>query len=506
MLRVVRLAAPLALALAAAASAPATAESAAAHSRRPAISHLRASEAHLPYGGGTVTITARVARGVHCTLRSSRPVHGLPKTVRCHRKVLFRVKVPANSSTSTLSYVLTLRARGHGSSSARVTVRVAGRIPAITPPAIGLRQISAGYFSTCAVLDDGHVYCWGGEYFGELGDGSHGEGAVDRPSEVSGISDATRVAVGEHDACALLSTGHVECWGENKDGQVGDDGEAEAVTTPTEVAGIDDASAISVGLRFACALLDGGTVKCWGSNIFGDIGAGVEPTKTRTFLTPEAVDGVEHAVALSSYDYDSCVVIEGGEVRCWGNDDYGQLGNGEHAIELFSDTPVKAREISAASAVAVSSGGTCVLLASGGSEACWGLDEYGQLGDGTETPSLVVEDTPQEAHGIAGALQIAVGEQYACTLLAGGHEDCWGRDDEGQVGDGEGKPNRRVDLPKPLGALTGVTQISAGPFSACAIADGSAYCWGNDELGELGNGASGKSLFALSPAAVSGLP
>ena len=195
----------------------------------------------------------------------------------------FHVTIPANRTSARLSYRLTLYAKRHGVASAHITVTTTPK----AKPAV-VTQVSVGYQHTCALISNGHVYCWGADQFGEIGNGTEHVNAVTKPVEVSGLDDATQVAGGLDDTCALLATGHVDCWGMNRYAQTGDETESEVVSTPTPVKGIEHATHVAVGWEFACALLTEGHVKCWGDNAFGSIGAGIEPLKQTVFKQPES--------------------------------------------------------------------------------------------------------------------------------------------------------------------------------------------------------------------------
>ena len=134
-------------------------------------------------------------------------------------------------------------------------------------------QVTAGYEHTCALLSTGQIKCWGWNAGGELGAGF---ASVDSDTrvEVQGITDATRVVAGIQDTCAVLSTGSVECWGENAYGELGNGSTADLSDTPVEVQGIANATDVAIGLRHMCAVLSSGAAKCWGDDKEGELGDG----------------------------------------------------------------------------------------------------------------------------------------------------------------------------------------------------------------------------------------
>lgn len=476
-------------------------------SARPAISHMRATHTSLPSTGGTINVTARTRNGRHCTLQASPRIAGLPHTIRCRRSISFRVRVPSNSRESRVRYVLTLHTSGRKRATAHVTITVAAHVaehtPPPPPPEEHVVQVAAGTYGACAVISNGHVYCWGENFYGEVGNGTSGSTPVATPAEVSGISEAKQVAVGEYDACALLVDGHVDCWGDNEFGQTGNGETSEKVTTPVQVGGVEGASQIAVGWEFACALLSGGHVTCWGTNDDGTIGDGTEPKTKNTFLTPTEAD-VEHVVTLRAHDQRACVVVESGSVECWGNDFLDQLGNGKE--KTFSDTPVVSEYVAGASGVAIGGGHTCVLES--GAVACWGENHKGQLGDGEINEYLDVIYKPAAAVGVSTAAEIDAGEEFSCARLTDGHEDCWGENIYYELGNGKSSPGAEpVDTPTEVVGLSGVAQIATGGSFNCALlSSGHVDCWGFDQNGQAGTGESEPALEVKAPTPVVGLP
>ena len=149
---------------------------------------------------------------------------------------------------------------------------------------------------------------------------------------VTGISNATAISAGGFHSCALLSNGQVDCWGDNEVGQLGNGTTGTYVATPVQVTGISNATAISAGTGGAhsCALLATGRVECWGSNDYGQLGNG----STTDSSTPVQVSGISNATAISAGGAHSCALLATGEIYCWGLNEDGQLGNGEHHGQL----------------------------------------------------------------------------------------------------------------------------------------------------------------------------
>lgn len=234
--------------------------------------------------------------------------------------------------------------------------------------------------------------------------------------EIEGSAGAVKVSNAQYYGCAVMTDRKVKCWGSNNLGQLGSDQPALSLAA-LEVPGLTDVKDVVTGSYAACALKNDGTVWCWGDNSLGLVGVG---TEARNYSSPQQVLGIADATQISLGAYHACAVLSSGEVVCWGDNGSGQLG---HDLEPVSRSPVYVQGISGAVEVTTSSGTsfTCVRLDSG-KVSCWGDNRYGQLGDGTTVNS----PSPVEVLVLAGVRQISAGVYNSCARNALGKVFCWG--------------------------------------------------------------------------------
>ncbi|MDP1860685.1 MAG: hypothetical protein Q8K82_18560, partial [Gemmatimonadaceae bacterium] len=271
----------------------------------------------------------------------------------------------------------------------------------------------------------------------------------------------------------LTSVGGVKCWGSNQSGELGN-----ATTPGTAVRGVVDVpglasgvTAITAGASHACALNSDGGVKCWGNNEYGQLGDG----STASSSVPVNVVGLASGVrAIAAGWSDTCALTTDGGVTCWGNNPFGGLGNG-----TSTDSSVPVDVVGLDSGVTAISAGTLhtCALTGGGGVSCWG---YGQSDDSTIFSSAVPVQVPGLASGIT---VIAAALDRTCALSSGG-VTCWGPNDAPPPG--ETLPDRfaAVDLSRLSGE---VIAIAPGESHACVLTNrGGVACWGDNSYGQLG--------------------
>ncbi|MFY0527546.1 RCC1 domain-containing protein [Archangium gephyra] len=375
----------------------------------------------------------------------------------------------------------------------------------------GLQSISGGGYHTCALLD-GAVRCWGYNRYGQLGYG-HMEsiGDNERPSQAGNVNlvgTAIQVVTGALHTCALLDSGFVRCWGYNGHGQLGHGttenvGDNEPVASQGYVNLGGRATKLAAGGYHTCAVLDTGTVRCWGRNNHGELGYGhthqVGDNEAVWTAGDVEVGGlVKDLVAGGRH---TCALLTTGNVRCWGYNADGQLGIGHTTWIGDDESPSTAAEIEMGGAVkqlTASNYHTCALLETG-KVRCWGYNGYGQLGYPSNV-NVGDNETPASAGDVNvgdTVLQIAAsrteehrwGYAHTCALLSTGSVKCWGYNNEGQLGYAN-----TTSLSEPPAATvnlggTSAYAISAGGNHTCALMiTGKARCWGHNANGELGYG------------------
>jgi alpha-tubulin suppressor-like RCC1 family protein len=310
------------------------------------------------------------------------------------------------------------------------------------------------------------------------------------------------VSAGFNHTCALLSTKTVKCWGDNGEGNLGN-GTTSDSSVPVAVKGLTGVTAIAAGGWQACALLSTGTVKCWGDNALGDLGDGTftGPTACILFLpcstTPVAVKGLTGATAIASGSgWHSCARLSTGTVKCWGDNEYGELGNGRTGAKFDSSVPVFVEGLTGVTAVsALGSIHSCALLSTK-MVKCWGDNSDGDLGNGTTVSSSV----PVAVKDLTGVTSVSAGDIHNCALLSTKTVNCWGDNGSGDLGNGT---RISSSIPVAVKDLSGVTAIAAGGEHSCArLSTGTVKCWGDNSDGDLGNGT---TISSSVPVAVTGL-
>ncbi len=345
--------------------------------------------------------------------------------------------------------------------------------PSVKPVAIG-----AGLWSTCALLSNGTVKCWGLDMYGELGDGTDTNSFT--PVAVQGLTDA--VYLGAQDGytnCAVVADGTARCWGSGLYGALGNGGGSDSQAIKI-VSNLGSISNICSGENAACATRTDGTAWCWGEGAL----AYSDPT-TPDPTVPVQVPGLTGVVSTVTAGA-TCALLANGTVGCFGPNGVGQVGNGSIDTQASGQVfpPVSVVGLDQVTSVAVGGGDACALRFDG-TVRCWGAGHKGQLGNGTGDGGGPYSAVPVTVTGITNATAIAVGSYYACALLADGTVACWGDNEDGTLGNGT---TVNSNVPGAVQGLSNVVAISTGVEHACALlGDATVKCWGLNGYGGLGS-------------------
>ena len=297
-----------------------------------------------------------------------------------------------------------------------------GATPVAVPLGTGrtATAITAAHAHTCAVLDNGGVKCWGSNQWGQLGLGDtddRGDNAGEMGDDLPAVDlggAAVAVAGGYNHTCALLVSGQVKCWGVNSTGELGlgdtDDRGDNAGEMGSSLPAVDlgtgrTATAITGAWNHYCALLDNGAVKCWGSNVTGELGLGDtdnrgdDPGEMGNNLPSVDLGSGRTALAVDGGDYNTCALLDNQRLKCWGNNNNGELGYGDAETrgdgpgEMGDDLP--AVDLGAGLTVVSAEGGEaarCALL-DNGRVKCWGLADAGS-GSRGDAPGEMGDNLP----------------------------------------------------------------------------------------------------------------
>ena len=350
-----------------------------------------------------------------------------------------------------------------------------------------IKQITTGYYHTCVITSDNKDYCWVSGAVGRLGNGGIIQRNAPYPVRETTTTVISQIAAGNEHTCSLNSEGKLHCWGRGINGELGRDVFL-ASYTPAAVNmnnfGTESVKQVVSGDRFTCASTVEGTAFCWGYNATGRTGVGSVAGRTQYPTKVKGFNG-KKVESISAGDSHACAVISGGqEVYCWGRNHNGQLGNTASGYRnTASRASFGSSILSGGKTIKnVYAGGefTCMVLNTG-EIYCWGDNSKGQMGSGTATgflPSPVKVNVPFTS---SGETSMYLGKDFLCALRTG-EMYCWGNNNKGQIGNGQSSNSpvmRPALITPPGGAVESssmklrVEYAKKGSAATCSAVSGS---------------------------------
>lgn len=390
---------------------------------------------------------------------------------------------------------------------------------------IGVTQVVAGYDFTCALMSDTTVRCWGAGYAGQLGQGPADLKEHATPVTVKGLTGVVKLTAApgySGRVCALLSDQTATCWGSGAYGALGNGSVVDRIATPSPVlkaAGMPLTAIkdISAGQFVTCALDATGAAWCWGLQLQGAVGDGVEANTSRLYPAAVVNSGTGNSSIWAGYDQ-VCMTTTAGNtasVKCWGyNGSYFSLGQ-PAGMKFSSATLIPSFSIAngglAQPVVVGGDGGTGCVITQTSTLSCWGANDSQQLGrNGAATPSATPSNVCRTATTpctspddvMRQVTSFGIGEAHSCAVstLAGVGVRCWGRGNYGALGDGNVALHTVANAGVGPTLTPAATQIAVGAYHACALlTDRSVRCWGWNSDGQLGNGLAVDSAVPVAP-------
>ncbi len=356
-----------------------------------------------------------------------------------------------------------------------------------------LSDITGGGYHACGLTDGGTGYCWGWNYFGQLGNGEVGDqfGNEPRPVPITGGYTFASLTTGLYHTCGITTAGESYCWGAGSSGELGNgDDTVLGSPTPLPIVGSHTFAKLAAGGSHTCGITTDGDLYCWGGNFDGQLGVG---NTTNSWAPLQVSPGTTFSHVVTGL-WNTCALTTAGEPFCWGSNSNGVLGNASP-------------NGSEASPVAVSGGHTFTSIDEYGSFVCaiddagelwcWGRNDTGQVGDGT----FVDANVPLAVETADTFVSVATGAHHTCAITTSGATRCWGDGFYGQHGSGLlGQSTSPLDV---AGGLSFARLESGSHFTCGEITSGGVYCWGSSDTGQLGGGYGGMGLFSAVPVPLS---
>jgi alpha-tubulin suppressor-like RCC1 family protein len=339
-------------------------------------------------------------------------------------------------------------------------------------------SISAGNEHTCGIDNmtaAGQLKCWGSNDHGQLGNGNQIDSLS--PQVIDGNQGYKKVVVGSAHTCGLTTGNLVKCWGRNNFGQLGTGNNTDA-HIPVSVDGAVQYKDVSTAGTSTCAVTQAGLLKCWGNNNFGVLGDGTTLNRD----APVVIDSSVSYKTVSVGELHTCAITEADVLKCWGHNAFYELGDGTAAtrfLPVIIDSGTSYLKIAPSK---VSSYHTCGITLAGKLK-CWGNNDYGQLGDST----LMSRAVPTLINAMNFYTDVSTGFVHSCAVEADSQKlFCWGKNDFGQLGD---YTFQQRNIPTEADTSQKIVKFSVGYNYTCGITnDGFLRCYGSNTQGQIGNG------------------
>jgi alpha-tubulin suppressor-like RCC1 family protein len=368
-------------------------------------------------------------------------------------------------------------------------------------------SVSTSPAYTCAIKTTGALFCWGYNGFGDIGNNSTTDSLLP-VQESTAASDWANVSTGGTHTCAIKTNGELYCWGDNHLGELGNNTTTVRYVPVQESTVASDWANVSGGYKHTCAIKTNGTLFCWGYNQLGQLGT--NSNQDSHVPVQESTASTDWA-RVSAGQLHTCAIKTNGTLFCWGSDEYSQLGNNStDSLQYFerytppsSSTiayrPIPMQEGTGATDWARVSAGdkhTCAIKTNG-TLFCWGDNEDGMLGNNSNKDSHV---PVQESAGATDWARVSASNNHTCAIKTNGMLFCWGNNEYGQLGNNS-TTNSLVPVQEST-AATDWANLSAGGSHTCAIkTNGTLFCWGYNSQGEFGDNSTTNSLVPV-PASI----
>ena len=371
-------------------------------------------------------------------------------------------------------------------------------------------QISVSYNDTCAITSDSQVYCWGWNAFGELGNNLTANSPIPVAVSTAGVLSGKTVlslSTGNNHSCVIASNNLAYCWGANWYGNLGTGSGSDsfipiAVSTSGVLNGLT-IKLIDAGNYHTCAIASNNLAYCWGSNDYGELGN----NSTTQSNIPVAVNGGLTMSKITAGEGHTCAITVSNLAYCWGRNIYGQLGNNS---TTQSNIPVAVNTTGVLSgktikSIKASKEHSCVI-ASDNLAYCWGSNWFGELGVSTNVGTINPNSVPVavDRTGVLSGktiLSIATGVFHTCVIASDNKIYCWGDNTYGQLGNNSTTQSSAPVAVSTAGVLSGKTIVSIstsdGIHTCATDSDSKLYCWGSNVYGELGNNSTTQSNIPI---------